>query len=279
VQKKEVKMSYKMGVLILHGIGSQSNDFADAMISEVKKRVDKAGFNSSEISFRPVHWAPVLSERERALWCKLSYSNKLDWRKLRTFIISHFADAIAYNQREPNDIYSRIHKIMHDELVELRKEDFENQDKPLVLMGHSLGGHIMSNYIWDRQHCRDSCIFGDTPLEKMETLTGIITFGCNIPLFTLAYDPIVSIEFPPKKLKENLKKIAQWNNFYDSDDVLGYPLKPLSPSYKKSVHRDIQINVGNIITSWNMFSHMKYWTDNDFTKQVAGFLTSILSQL
>jgi len=268
-----------MGVLILHGIGSQSEDFAEPMVSEVKRRIDKAGFNSNEIKFRPVHWAPVLTEKEKALWRTLSRDNELDWGKIRKFIICYFADAIAYNQREENDIYKKIHKIMHDELVALRKDDFENQDKPLLLMGHSLGGHIISNYIWDRQKGNESNIFGSTPLEKMETLTGIITFGCNIPLFTLVKDPIVSIKFPPNQLAENLKNVAQWNNFYDSDDVLGYPLKSLSPSYEEAVHKDIQINVGNIITSWNMASHMEYWTDNDFAKQVAGFLSSILSQI
>ncbi len=274
-------MAYKMGVLILHGMGSQLADFAEPMIEELKKRIEKAGCNPNDIRFRPVHWAPELEKKEKELWNDLSCGNELDWQKIRKFIISTFADAVAYNQREPNEIYTHIHERLHEQLVELRKNDFKNQDKPLIFMGHSLGSHIISNYIWDRQQDKNKepGKFGTTPLEKMETLTGIISFGSNIPLFTLALPEIISITFPPDQLEENLKKVAQWNNFYDSDDVLGYPLKPLSQSYKKTVHEDIQINVGNIFTSWNLASHMKYWTDNSFTKPVAKFLCKILTQL
>ncbi|NIQ25048.1 MAG: hypothetical protein GTN88_00295, partial [Gammaproteobacteria bacterium] len=71
-------------------------------------------------------------------------------------------------------------------------------------------------------------------------------------------------------------KGASWLNFFDPDDVLGYPLKPLSPEYRRAVSRDITINVGGIAASWNPLSHSKYWTDNDFTKPVAKFIDKLL---
>lgn len=37
---------------------------------------------------------------------------------------------------------------------------------------------------------------------------------------------------------------AKWFNFYDPDDVLGYPLKTINADYKKAVAKDIPINVG-----------------------------------
>jgi hypothetical protein len=46
---------------------------------------------------------------------------------------------------------------------------------------------------------------------------------------------------------------ARWLNYYDKDDVLGYPLKPISPSYNAIVNED-----------------------NDFTRPVAQFLADFL---
>lgn len=272
-------MAFKMGILIIHGMGSQKSSFADPMIRELKKRIKKEGSDPDQISFRPVHWAPKLIKKEEDLWKNVSKSDELDWVKIRKFIINSFGDAVAYNQRKPNEIYDKVHKRIHDELVAMRKDDFKNHDKPLVLMGHSLGSHILSNYVWDREKGYDPNEFGSKPLERMETLTGIITFGCCIPLFTLALSDIESIKFPNEKLDENLKKAAKWLNFYDPDDALGYPLRGLSSSYEKAVKKDIRINVGDILTQWNLASHQRYWTDNDFTKPVSKFLCDILSVL
>jgi hypothetical protein len=132
---------------------------------------------------------------------------------------------------------------------------------------------IISNYIWDEQKGKG---LGTNAFESMETLTGLVTFGSNIPLFTLALPEIQSITFPPAPLPEYLKARAKWLNFFDADDVLGYPLKPLSPSYGSAVSEDIEINVGGLFTSWNPVSHAEYWTDNDFTKPVARLISDII---
>jgi hypothetical protein len=149
-------------------------------------------------------------------------------------------------------------------------------DRPLVLLAHSLGGHIMSNYIWDRQKPGASPA-GTSSFRKLETLAGMITFGCNIPFFTFAYkkSDIKPIRFPGSKLPPVLDLLARWKNYYDPDDILGYPLQPINQAYSKLVE-DIPINVGGLFTSWNPTSHSKYWTDNDFTKPVAAFLKELL---
>ena len=110
----------------------------------------------------------------------------------------------------------------------------------------------------------------------MEKLAGIVTFGCNIPLFTFAYEDVVPIEFPPSTLPQYLKKKAKWMNYYDPDDVLAYPLKAINPAYNAVVKKDIPINVGGIFSSWNPLSHSDYWTDNSFTKPVAKLVSSFL---
>ena len=121
----------------------------------------------------------------------------------------------------------------------------------------------------------------------MQTLAGIVTFGCNIPLFSLAYDEMTCITFPPPGLAAYfpgadpaaVAAAAQWLNFYDPDDVLGYPLKTLRDSYEQSVIQDILINAGDIRYSWNPLSHSHYWTDNNLTKPVAKLITDLLDLL
>ena len=92
-----------------------------------------------------------------------------------------------------------------------------------------------------------------SPFERMEWLVGLVTFGLNLPLFTFAYDPVEAIAFPGGGLPPDEADKARWLNYYDKDDVLGYPLKPISPTYNAIVNED-----------------------NDFTRPVAHFLADFL---
>jgi len=64
-----------------------------------------------------------------------------------------------------------------------------------------------------------------------------------------------------------------WQNFYDKDDVFGYPLGEISPGYEalknKGELSDKSINAGGFLTSWNLLSHNAYWKDADFYRPVA----------
>ena len=80
----------------------------------------------------------------------------------------------------------------------------------------------------------------------MRHLAGMLTFGCNIPLFTFAHDleDLKPIKFPGENLTDGEKEVAKWINFYDADDVLGYPLKQIYPDFPYLKDRDI--NVGGL---------------------------------
>lgn len=263
-------MPAKVGVLIIHGMGSQDEHFADGLIAKLSSRL---GDKAASACFQPVFWAPVLSARQKAIWDNLSAKNDLDWVKLRKFFLSAFGDAAAYRYMpgESKSTYYQIHKEVHKGLTVLANR-LGSLDKPLVVCAHSLGSVIMSDYIWDRQHDRDVDKYGDTAFTKMESLAGFITFGSNIPLFVLSCDPIECITFPPEKLSSELVDKARWLNFFDSDNILGWPLKELSDSYGKAVTEDKEIDVGGILTSWNPVSHSDYWEDDSFTKPVAKFV-------
>ena len=267
-------MASLIGALVVHGIGVQKEDFAEDFISEMTTRLTDLQVASDAVVWEIGYWADLLNAREAKLWDDLSQDHDLDWVTVRQFFINFFADAIAYQRKfvAHDDMYRQIHNRIHQSLARLRS-NLGNQDKPLIVIAHSLGSVIMSNYIWDEQTNQG---LGTNPFERMETLASIVTFGSNIPLFTLALDDIECITFPPPTLPAKLKTRAKWLNFFDGDDVLGYPLKPLSTSYRQTVTADLQINAGGLFTSWNPISHTEYWTDNDFTKPVAQLICDLV---
>ena len=270
-------MKKKVGVLFIHGMGSVADDFAHDAIQELRERITGRGQNRDDIAWESVYWAPILSARESQLWVDLSADNDLNWAKLRKFFTNAFGSVSAYQTSSEgcDNVYDKIHGTVLDSLKELRSK-LGGEDKPLLVIAHSLGSVIISNYIWDRQQGKDEARFGSNAFERMETLAGLVTMGTNIPLFTLACDPVVSIKFPPPELPEKFRKGAKWLNMYDSDDALGWPLKPLSLSYADAVTSDMEVNVGNILTSWNPANHAAYWTDDNVIKPAAFLLGSIL---
>ena len=107
--------------------------------------------------------------------------------------------------------------------------------------------------------------------RRMKSLQRLYTTGCNIPIFVAGHKKIEALKPPPPSFK--------WYNFFDENDVLGWPLKPLSSSYDQLVE-DIPINagggvIGTIAKSWNPFSHGQYWTDSE----VVGHISSAMKQL
>lgn len=265
-------MPSRIGVLVVHGMGVQKEDFADDFIAEMKRRLARLGIEDHAVAWRAAWWADAVKDREDELWDALSRDHDLDYRRIRRFLISHFGDALAY-QRVPTqgtDFYRTIHARLRAHLAALRAE--MGGDRPIVVLAHSLGGAIVSNYTWDEQK---SPTPDATPTERMQTLAGLVTFGCNIPLFTLCLDRIVAIRFPAPELPPHVAVKSRWLNFFDSDDVLAYPLRPLSESYAAAVSEDREIRVGSLATGWSPLAHGDYWTDNDFTAPVARLIADI----
>jgi len=288
----------KLAVLVVHGMGDQPANFADGMIKELEERIrDDENLDSREIEWMPVWWAPVLSKAESDLWLRSQRGNDLDYKKLRLFVLHALGDAVAYRKLAKSklhagdiDAYDSIHGRIKRDMKTLRERTRAGKpanapEVPLIIIAHSLGCHILSNYIWDRQKKNAKSLGND--FEGMKTLSGILTFGCNIPLFTLAQNKVEPMRFPmsvaryfPKGTPANaIKAATKWWNYYDPDDILGWPLKPLSQAYSRAVHKDVPINVGGIWSSWNPASHGKYWEDNDFTVPVSKAIAKILKLL
>ena len=282
-------MTQKIAIAVIHGIGLPDPRFADGLIAELRARFaaaigGKSADPEAELVFQPVFWAPVLQGREDVLWSRLKANGSVDFVKLRRFMIDFAADALAY-QPTPHDvgIYIGIHRIVAQALKTLGQQ--AGPRAPLVIIAHSLGTVIASNYIYDLQAYPKKRLIrapvrramGRTPLDKGETLASLYLMGSPLALWSLRYDDFgVPITVPSPRLKTHHPRLkGEWVHFYDPSDIIGYPLKPVNAAYNAQVTQDRAVNAGSIFTSWNPASHIGYWTDNDVTKPLAEGLANL----
>src|SRR5262245_51130424 len=103
--------SERIGVLIVHGMGSQAPDFAEAFIAALGDRLHALGVSADTAVCQAAYWADVLSERESQLWDRIA-KDPVSWRPLRRFVVSAVGDALAY-RASPSAVhatYTRIHE-------------------------------------------------------------------------------------------------------------------------------------------------------------------------
>lgn len=268
-------MTARLAVAIIHGIGEPRAGYSDPLVGELYARIAAQRDDADAIVWREINWADVTQPDQSAYLNRARRENDLDYVRLRSFVVSALGDAAAYRRlgEEASSAYQEIHRIIAEDLADLRHQAGD-RDVPLVLLAHSLGSHVLSNYIWDLQAGHGSPE-NDNRFERAETLAGIVSFGSPIPLFALAHRPIRPIEFPGRALPKAVQRRARWWNYFDPDDILAYPIASLGGGYRKLVN-DVAISSGSLLTAWNPASHGGYWDDNGLTVPVADFLSQLL---
>lgn len=270
----------KLAVAIIHGIGTQPDSrdsegqhaFAQALIRGLRQRL---GAEADHVAFQSLYWASVLDKRQLAYLDRL-HDQPIRWRWLRRIVTLFLGDASGYRKvsQAYDTTYEEVHQCLRSGLNALRAKVDANT--PLVVLAHSLGGHIFSNFVWDQQRINKTPSCPHDPFLALETLAGLVTFGCNIPLFTFAYDPVVPIRFPGHCLSDPVRERARWLNLYAPADPLGYPLRPL-PNYAAVVAEDCAMPVGPWYKRHTPLSHLAYWEDRHFHSYVARHLCELLS--
>lgn len=275
--------THKIALAVVHGIGEQEPEFAKPVAAKltahfIRHLAPYTEKPETELVIKPVYWAPALQRDEDLLRLRLSKAGSFNYKKLRNFMINFAADAIAYQPADDErQTYAEVHRIFAETLSHLALEAGESA--PLIIVAHSLGTVITSNYIYDLQNdARKPLIpvsvraaMGDTALERGETLARLFTAGSPIALWSLRYRNFGrAIAMPPPSLKNHHPEVnASWINFYDPDDVIGYPLKTLNESYEASVTEDRAVNVGTLLSYWNPLSHSHYLEDKDVVPVIA----------
>jgi hypothetical protein len=277
-------MIKKIVLIAVHGMGETKPDFAEGLEENLEKRVGTTGWG--QVYFDTVFYQDILQTNQTRAMDAMKRRD-IDWIKLRKFMLFGFSDAAGLERRSwvKNSPYHQAQKRIRDVLD--KAYGFVGGSVPVILVTQSLGAQVLSNYIWDAQQTKPSQGTwkfdgkdADTKKDaflRFKSMKYFFSSGCNIPIFVAGFDKdkIVAIKSASKGYA------FRWKNFYDADDVLGWPLQPLSPSYKESVYKDYEINAsstlfGTIAQSWNPLSHTAYWGDKDFIKPLAKDILSLL---
>lgn len=266
-------MTQKIAVAVVHGIGNQAPEFAvklEAALQHLCKNTC-----GEDVVIKPVYWAPAMQKKEDALWDRLTAGGPMSFKEIRRVAIDYVADALAYQPTgDDRKTYDDIHVIYARTLRALAEEAGEKA--PLCIVSHSLGTVITSNYIYDLQ--KPNLIsdqvraeMSDTPLERGETLNLLYTLGSPIALWSLRYRNFGKpIAIPAPEFTNHYPDLqCAWMNYYDKDDLIGFPLRDLNPAYSRAVSADKQVNVGSILESWNPLSHTAYLDDQDVIRPIA----------
>jgi hypothetical protein len=272
-------MKKKIGVLLIRGAGkADSSSDREKFVGQLNKQLLKNSINPQEIHYEFVNWyAPTQVNEDLLLKRFFSSDYKIRARKLREFIINLVSDIVAY-VGEPNKkstAYEQTHALIYSSVKTIENE--VEPGAPIILLASSLGTEIISNYIWDRQNPAAPDPFGKTAMQRLETLTAIFMLGNNNALYLSAYpiDSVMPFQFPPENLKEKFKRISYWGNFYDKNDPLGFPLKPINPFFDAMVSEDVQLSVGGILFSWNPASHLAYWKSRRIRNQITKYIVRL----
>lgn len=250
-------MTNKVGVLVLHGIGTDNVSFDEEFHrfkNDIQKRLN--GCTSKEILWEKVFWAGEINEIEK------NYHNKIEnfqlaYRPLRNFMINAVGDETAYRQGKDSSNKS-IYDIVHEH-VRVAMENLwarVGDDGELIIIAYSLGATIISDYIWDVQNNKS----GHTrynKFEQMKSIKCLFTMGSTLPLFLFSCSKIEPIEIDGNA----------WINYYDKDDILAYPIGVFD-EYKNIV-QDIEVNSGNFASSWNPLCHLGYFKSDEVKKNIA----------
>ena len=272
-------MDKLIGLLLIRGSGESGFHRQKGFMERLAKDLAKRDIDSNLIQHEYVDWYGPLQGEQKGILERIEENGiELKSRLTRNLIITNIGDLINYGGKPnlPSNTYEDTHKLVHQSMLNLKNKLVDNA--PLIILASSMGTEIINNYIWDRQNAPGSDPMGNSPFERFETMVGLFTFGSNLPIFASSHDidALVPIDFPHPKLAAELLPNAVWENYYDKNDSMGYPIKAINSNYSNANVVDIQINTGGILTSWNLLSHFGYWKSRKLVKRIGNYIQSII---
>ncbi|MFZ2726412.1 MAG: hypothetical protein WAX77_09195 [Methylococcaceae bacterium] len=252
----------KVGILILHGIGNQEKDYSMELQVNIENVINGV-CAVQEVVYADVFGRPDDENNNNSKREKKSLESSYSWQRITRCIRKQFiyilGDATSYKDKVG---YINVHKRLSKAIAILKGK--LDDDAPIIVVAHSLGVMVISDYIYDEQKGINRTTLHQNKIA--DNLKAIVSFGCNIPLFETGHEETVSIKKP------NLK--FRWLNFYSPFDVLGYKM---SNYYDREYYNkkppdfieDREICSGGILCSWNIFSHISYWRDEEIASTIA----------
>lgn len=282
-------MAKTIAVAVIHGMGSQGESkpkvddvrFSQDLFWGVRHQLGEDLFR--RVGWREIFWADILQARQQKYLDDITTLGA-KWAVPRDFVMSRLADAASY-RRVPyhvdpetgqtplrTDTYHRVHARVARTLRRL--EELTGPDTPLIVLAHSLGGHVMSNYMYDM--AQGQALYpAQSGFQAFQTLSSFVTFGCNIPVFSfnVPSQNVTPISYPGYSIAPKNRARPWWYNVNAPTDVLGMALAPFAPAYsamaKDDLLRDVSMDVGRPLVKRTPASHNAYWSDDKFHGLVA----------
>ena len=205
--------------IFVHGVGEQDGSYADAARRNLQGALRARG---SELYSSTVLWAPVLDVHQRKMSAAVAKRGSSN-RPSQRLVMGTLADALSYRHHA-----DQISALMDDAYMRLRADE-------VVIFAHSLGGLLTVDWLRSRTRAR---------------VAQFHTFGCNLELFYQGAED--KFDCPAQ-----LRPSAKWTNYFDEDDMLGWPLRGWLPQVD-----DIEVSVGGLLSGWWGLSHTAYWDDS-----------------
>ncbi|MEM9235065.1 MAG: hypothetical protein AAGA69_12605 [Pseudomonadota bacterium] len=256
-----------LGILTLHGMGKTDPGYHINLMAEIDRRLGPQ--KAQQVKHAAVYYQDILHNNQKRYFDGVK--DDLRWNGLRDFMIHGFGDAASLEAQkgwEGSPYFQAQQKIL--DALKLLYIQLQGDNRRVIVIAQSLGGQVISNYLWDagRDPGKASAgVWKQTPsfdsqdeedFCRGKRIVRLITTGCNIPLFVAGID-----EDKIEPIKKHWDQF-QWHNYYDKDDILGWPLRGLNSAYADLVD-DHAINVG-FFTSFTPFSHTHYWDDRSFLR-------------
>lgn len=262
----------KIAVAVIHGIGTQQETYADRFLSKLTKAVAKLN-PKIELVTKPIWWQQYAEIPQTEIVKK---TLGLGWSNLRNLFIRYGGDALGYQPTMDVDrgLYNRIHRAVNEGLQELYFQ--VDKSTPLVLVSHSLGTVIASNFIWDSQRpssfgrlCFKPAVQSEQILRNLSLL---YTMGSPIMVWGLRYtDGGAPIKVPD---------FCKWYNIYSPQDVISSPIKNINLQYKQMSNlEDISLPVGGFLTKFTPVAHVGYFEDKRVINHVSNSINRLAASI
>lgn len=275
-------------ILAAPGMGAVDESFAEPMFAALRQGL-------GEEDWSRLHCDTILCQGHLQTNIERVFEGMqkrdMDFMRARKFLLYGMAETAAQmtdlQQRDGN--YDKSQQAIYKTL---EKAAAAAGDKaPVILLSHSVGCAILSNYLWDAQRAtinhgiwRDG---GPRGVHKgsardlflrLKTLNHWYTLGPTNPLWCagMPRDQIQAVT------SETRGYHFRWKNFYHPDDLFGWPLKPLSPSYNQAVYRDYETRP---LADWSashwgpqLVGHSGYWSSEMVQQKLLEDLRQLLQK-
>jgi len=217
-------------VLFVHGINTTCQNYYEPLRDLIVKKLSRNRKTkvAENVIFRAVFWADIVRGRQQEYIHYAKQLGQLKPHALHTMVLEGLGDAAAYQktERQQNSAYHDIQRRVHTALADVTTPG--EDARPLIVIAHSLGCHVISSFAWDLFKLKNHEAFEvlgkmsddqadfdrateergpksvqldavtqrfikslpkRTALQRLDTLAGIVTVGNNMPLFTFVHGP------------------------------------------------------------------------------------------